>query len=76
VSTDVVRGGLRSQNMYYLFLFRCNIGYENAPQCYVLRTLHVWLYFESLLRTRPNKHVWPTSSGMLTYHGLRNHGLL
>ena len=28
-----------------LLLFRCNNGYVNVPQCFVIRTLPVWLVF-------------------------------
>jgi len=33
-----------TQNMQYLFLFHCNNGYANAPQCYVIRTLTVFFH--------------------------------
>jgi hypothetical protein len=30
------------------FIFHCNSGYANAPQCYVIRTLHVSLLFPAI----------------------------
>ena len=32
------------RNMQHFLLFQCNNGFLNAPQCYVLRTLPVFLY--------------------------------
>ena len=32
-----------SQNMYYRLIFHGNNGYANAPHCYVIRTLPVFL---------------------------------
>jgi hypothetical protein len=31
--------------MKYLFLFHRNYGYTNAPQCYVMRTFPILLFF-------------------------------
>ena len=35
-----------TQNMYYMLLFHCNNIWTNAPECYVIGTLHVlWTLF-------------------------------
>jgi len=33
------------QNKQYLLLFHSNNGYANAPQCYVILTMPVLLFF-------------------------------
>jgi len=37
--------------MKYLLLFRCKNGCTNAPRCYIIRTLPVFLHIKSTLNT-------------------------